>query len=150
MAFGITNKTITSANATGVVTFGSDLFPVPVLLEGFSTDAAVELDDFKPVEGTMGVDGQMAFGYVPTPRVIKITFQANSPSLDLFAAVLDLQDTLGDVIRSDMVFALPALGRLYTGTNGAITSGKNMPSAKKKLEPVTIELTFESWVGVGV
>ena len=147
MAF---KNTITSANATGVVKFDSSLFSVPIALEGFSTDASVSLDAYKPVETRMGVDGHLSGGFVPTPRVVKVSLEANSPSRELFAKVLETQDSLREAIKYDMVFEVPSIGFTYTGKNGFITGGANMPSAKKMLEPTEFEITFESWVGAPV
>lgn len=143
------SKTITSANATCFVTVDG-IFSSPQQLQGFGTDAALEMDDFAPVEVQMGIDGHLSGGWVPTPKVIKVTLAADSPSRQLMQDWLQYQEQARETYPCTMVFTVPSLALTYTGTRGFITGGKNMPSAKKTLEASTFTVTFESWVGAGL
>lgn len=142
-------NTITSANATCYMTV-EGIFPVPVKIEGFSTDSAVEMDDYNPAEVRMGVDGYLSAGWRPTPKVIKVSLEANSPSREIFETWLQQMEVDREVSSCDMVFQIPSIQRKYTGTRGYLTTGKAMPSAKQMLEAGTFTLTFESWVGAAV
>lgn len=137
-------KTITSANATLFVTVDG-LWSSPQQLEGFGTDSAVEQDDFTPGVAEKGVDGKMSVGWVPTVKVIKISFAADSPSLSLMADWIEAQEKAREVMPCNMTFNLRSIGKSYTGTKGVITGGGNMPNAQQTLKPRQYTLTFESW-----
>lgn len=142
-------KTITSANATLFVTVDG-LWSGPQQLEGFGTDSAVEQDDFTPGVAEKGVDGKMSVGWVPTVKVIKLTFAADSPSLALMADWLDAQEKAREVMPCAMTFNVPSIKRAYTGTKGVITGGGNMPNAQQTLKSRQFTITFESWEGQDV
>lgn len=138
--------TITSANATCYMTV-EGLFPVPVKIEGFSTDSALEMDDYNPAEVRMGVDGYLSAGWRPTPKVVKVSLEANSPSREIFETWLNQMEIDREVSACDMIFLIPSISRKYTGTRGYLTTGKMMPSAKQMLEAGTFTITFERWEG---
>ncbi len=139
MAF---NDTITSANSVGTITVPG-VFPAPVTLEGFSTDASVGLDAFKPSEPRMGVDGHLAAGFMPTPKVIKINLEANSPSRQAFSDWTIAQEVGRETYRCEMVFTIPSIKRKYTYIKGYLTSTMPMPAGKKVLDPTEFEIQFE-------
>lgn len=138
--------TITSANATCYMTIDG-LFSAPVKIEGFSTDSALEMDDYNPAETRMGVDGYLSAGWRPTPKVVKISLEANSPSREYFETWLNQMEIDREVSACDMIFLIPSISRKYTGTRGYLTTGKMMPSAKQMLEAGTFTITFEKWEG---
>lgn len=140
-------KKLTSANSTCYLTVDG-LFSSPVKIEGYSTDSALEMNDYNPAEVRMGVDGYLSGGWRPTPKVIKISLEANSPSVEIFETWLNQMETDREVSTCDMVFWIPSISRKYTGTCGYLTIGKSMPSAKQMLEALTFTITFEKWEGV--
>ena len=74
---------ITSANAIIMLTI-PDLFPAPQQLQGFAADDVYGVNDLKSAEVLMGVDGKLSGGFVFVPIEWSISFQADSPSLDIF------------------------------------------------------------------
>lgn len=139
-------RTITSANATLFITVDG-LWNSPQKLEGFGTDSAVEMDDFTPSVAEKGVDGKMSVGWVPTLKVIKLTFAADSPSLALMADWIEAQEKAREVMPCNITFTLRSIGRTYTGTKGVVTGGGIMPNAQQTLKPRQLTITFESWEG---
>jgi len=79
----MTAPTITSANAVFTLTVPG-LYDSPVTIEGYATDAAVQVADHNPVHVEMGVDGHLSGGYTPTPKVVTISIAADSPSRKTF------------------------------------------------------------------
>lgn len=139
MAF---TDSITSANSSGTLSVPG-VFPAPIVMEGYSTDASVALDAFKPSEPRMGVDGHLAGGFIPTPKVVKITLEANSPTRQAMSEWTITQEVAREVFVGDMVFTIPSIGRRFTYTRGFLTSTTPMPAGKKVLDPAEFEITFE-------
>lgn len=139
MAF---NNTITSANSAGTLTVPG-FFPSPVTMEGYSTDASVSLDSFKPSEPRMGVDGHLAAGFIPTPKIVKINLEANSPTRQAISDLTTAQETERKLYPIGMVFSIPSIGRRFTYTKGYLTGTTPMPAGKKVLDPAEFEITFE-------
>ena len=139
MAFG---DTITSANSSGTLT-APGFFPAPVTLEGFSTDASVALDSFKPAEPRMGVDGHLAAGFIPTPKVLKITLEANSPTRQALSDLTIAQEINREAFVLGIVFTIPSIKRRFTYVRGFLTNTTPMPAGKKVLDPAEFEITFE-------
>lgn len=136
------NDTITSANSTGTLSIPA-VFPAPVTMEGYSTDASVSLDAFKPSEPRMGVDGHLAAGFIPTPKIVKVNFEANSPTRQSMSELTIAQETSREVYPIEMVFTIPSIGRRFTYTKGYLTSTTPMPAGKKVLDPTEFEIQFE-------
>ena len=139
MAF---TDTITSANSSGVLTVPG-FFPSGVTMEGYSTDASVSLDAFKPAEPRMGVDGHLAAGFIPTPKIVKINLEANSPTRQSLSDLTTAQEIERKLYTIGMVFTIPSIGRRFTYTKGFLTSTTPMPAGKKVLDPAEFEIQFE-------
>lgn len=141
-------KKLTSANSTCYLTVDG-LFR-PRQNRGLQhRQNALEMGDYNPGRGYgWGVDGYLSGGWRPTPKVIKISLEANSPSVEIFETWLNQMETDREVSTCDMVFWIPSISRKYTGTCGYLTIGKSMPSAKQMLEALTFTITFEKWEGV--
>ena len=71
---------ITSANASLVLVVDT-IIPAGVQLEHFSTDQAFSLSEVTVVEDRMGVDGNLAAGWIPSIKTVQIDLEAASPSL---------------------------------------------------------------------
>lgn len=137
------NSTITSANSvfTLVVT---GLFPAPVQLKGYASDKAFTTEAVDLAEVQMGVDGRMTAGYVPNPVKQTITLQADSPSKDIFTAVIQAMKTAREVFYISGSISLPSTGESFTLTRGILTNAKQIPDAQKVLQPVDYVITWES------
>jgi hypothetical protein len=138
-------STITSANASFIITprlaglIGVGLFAV----QGFASDDAFATDTVDSAEARMGVDGHASFGYLPRLTKQTITLQADSPSIPLFEQIVAAQDIQKEVVLLDGILTLRSVNHSYALVKGALTRITVIPPAKKVLEPVTYEITWE-------
>lgn len=137
------DPTITSANSI-LTMIVPGLFPVPVSIQGYSTDDAFMLDALDLAETVMGVDGRMSAGYVPKEVKLTVTLQADSASKDFFAILTQAVKTAREVFYISATLSLPSTGEAFTFTRGILTSVEQLPSAKKMLQPQKFVITWES------
>lgn len=137
------NSTITSANSVFTLVVAG-LFPAPVQLKGYASDKAFTTEAVDLAEVQMGVDGRMTAGFVPNPVKQTITLQADSPSKDIFTAVIQAMKTAREVFYISGTIALPSTGESFTLTRGILTNAKQIPDAQKVLQPVDYVITWES------
>lgn len=136
------NSTITSANSVFTLVVAG-LFPAPVQLKGYASDKAFTTEAVDLAEVQMGVDGRMTAGYVPNPVKQTITLQADSPSKDIFTAVIQAMKTAREVFYISGSISLPSTGESFTLTRGILTNAKQIPDAQKVLQPVEYIITWE-------
>ena len=136
------NSTITSANSEFTLVVAG-LFPAPVQLRGYASDKAFTTEAVDLAEVQMGVDGRMTAGFVPNPVKQTITLQADSPSKDIFTAVIQAMKTAREVFYISGSIALPSTGESFTLTRGILTNAKQIPDAQKVLQPVDYVITWE-------
>ena len=137
------NSTITSANSVFTLVVAG-LFPAPVQLKGYASDKAFTTEAVDLAEVQMGVDGRMTAGFVPNPVKQTITLQADSPSKDIFTAVIQAMKTAREVFYISGSISLPSTGESFTLTRGILTTAKQIPDAQKVLQPVDYVITWES------
>ena len=137
------NSTITSANSVLTLVVAG-LFPAPVQLKGYASDKAFTTEAVDLAEVQMGVDGRMTAGFVPNPVKQTITLQADSPSKDIFTAVIQAMKTAREVFYISGSISLPSTGESFTLTRGILTNAKQIPDAQKVLQPVDYVITWES------
>lgn len=137
------NSTITSANSVFTLVVAG-LFPAPVQLKGYASDKAFTTEAVDLAEVQMGVDGRMTAGYVPNPVKQTITLQADSPSKDIFTAVIQAMKTAREVFYISGSISLPSTGESFTLTRGILTNAKQIPDAQKVLQPMDFQITWES------
>ena len=137
------NSTITSANSVFTLVVAG-LFPAPVQLKGYASDKAFTTEAVDLAEVQMGVDGRMTAGFVPNPVKQTITLQADSPSKDIFTAVIQAMKTAREVFYISGSISLPSTGESFTLTRGILTNAKQIPDAQKVLQPVEYIITWES------
>lgn len=137
------NSTITSANSVFTLVVAG-LFPAPVQLKGYASDKAFTTEAVDLAEVQMGVDGRMTAGFVPNPVKQTITLQADSPSKDIFTAVIQATKTAREVFYISGSISLPSTGESFTLTRGILTNAKQIPDAQKVLQPVDYVITWES------
>ena len=137
------NSTITSANSVFTLVVAG-LFPAPVQLKGYASDKAFTTEAVDLAEVQMGVDGRMTAGFVPNPVKQTITLQADSPSKDIFTAVIQAMKTAREVFYISGSISLPSTGESFALTRGILTNAKQIPDAQKVLQPVDYVLTWES------
>ena len=137
------NSTITSANSVFTLVVAG-LFPAPVQLKGYASDKAFTTEAVDLAEVQMGVDGRMTAGFVPNPVKQTITLQADSPSKDIFTAIIQAMKTAREVFYISGSISLPSTGESFTLTRGILTNAKQIPDAEKVLQPVDYVITWES------
>lgn len=134
--------TITSANSVFTLVLPT-LYPVPQVLQGYATDDAFAADAVDWAEVMMGVDGKMSAGFTPNVTKMTISFQADSPSIQIFDFWLGAMKVAREVYPASGTIQLPSTGKSYTLTKGILTNAKPLPDAKKVLQPVQYGLTWE-------
>ena len=139
----MSDTTITSANSVFTIVIPG-LFPAPVQLLGYASDKAFTTEAVDLAEVQMGVDGRMTAGYVPNPVKQTITLQADSPSKDIFTAVIQAMKTAREVFYISGSISLPSTGESFTLTRGILTNTKQIPDAQKVLQPMDFVITWES------
>ena len=137
------DTTITSANSVFTIVIAG-LFPTPVQLQGYASDKAFTTEALDLAEVQMGVDGRMTAGFVPNPTKQTITLQADSPSKDIFTALIQATKTAREVFYISGTIALPSTGESFTLTRGILTNAKQIPDAQKVLQPMDFVITWES------
>jgi hypothetical protein len=135
------NSTITSANSVFTLVVAG-LFPAPVQLRGYASDKAFTTEAVDLAEVQMGVDGRMTAGFVPNPVKQTVTLQADSPSKDIFTAMIQAMKTAREVFYISGSIALPSTGESFTLTRGILTNAKQIPDAQKVLQPVDYVWSF--------
>lgn len=133
---------ITSANATAYMVV-KDLYPTGFALNNFSTDQAVDQGEDTIAETRIGVDGNMAAGYVPSIKTVNIQFEAASPSVPYMNNVYLASQKNRRTYEITFVVKVPAVGKTYTYSGGVMKTGKVLPSLKKVLDPVSYGFDFE-------
>lgn len=135
-------RTITAANSVFSLAVLS-LFPVPQKVQGYSADTAFTMDPVASAETHMGVDGKMSAGWTPAPRKLKVKLQADSDSVLIFDQWYNAQQAQRELYYANATIDVPALGKSYACSKGVLTSYKQIPDAKKVLDAVEFEITFE-------
>lgn len=142
-------RSITSVTAVFALVIPG-VFNSPQIIQGYSTDDMFDLDTVAKTETRMGVDGRLSGGYVIHPRKMKIKLEADSSSQGVFDAWAAAMDTALDAIPASATITVISNGSQYTLTRGFLTGYKDMPDAKKTLQPLDYEITWESITKVGM
>ena len=137
------DTTITSANSVFTIVIPG-LFPAPVQLLGYASDKAFTTEALDLAEVQMGVDGRMTAGFTPNPTKQTVTLQGDSPSKDIFTAMIQAMKTAREVFYISGSIALPSTGESFTLTRGILTNAKQIPDAQKVLQPIDYVITWES------
>lgn len=135
--------TITSANSAFSIVVPL-VFPVPQNVQGYAADDAFATEAVDTAQAIMGVDGKMAAGFVPFPTKLNITLMANSKSIAIFETWLQAMQAAREVFYGDATIVLPSISRTYVFTQGVLTRVTQSSAAKKVLQPVAYEITFEN------
>lgn len=138
-------STITSANSSLILNV-PDVFAVAQNIQGYAADDAFTNEAIDSAEAIMGVDGVMSAGFTPAITKLTISLQADSVSIDAFDNWLGAMKTAREVFFANVSISLPSVGKVYTLTKGALTKSKQLSDAKKVLQAVQYEISFESVV----
>ena len=130
---------VTSANAT--VVLSCDLFSTQLMQ--FSTDSMYEGEDDQVAETRMGVDGMMVAGMTPNIKTVTIHLEASSPSVEFLNLLKQSMEKNRTIYDCSMVITLPSIGKRITYSHGVLQSAKDLPDAKKVLDPTTWTFHFQ-------
>lgn len=138
--------TITSANCklTFTVRGPAGIVVGPFTVQGYASDDAFATEAVESAVAMQGVDGKMSAGWVPRLTKQNVRLAADSPSVALFEAWDGAQSVLRDVLFADGALAYPGLQKGYALLKGVLTRVTPMPAAKRTLEPVEYEITWET------
>lgn len=137
------SNTITSANAALTINVPG-ISPVPVPIEGFSTDDAFDTENVAPTETLMGVDGLLSGGHTPYPVKLKIVLQADSAANAFFDQWRQAMDQANETFSANATLVTTSIGKIFTFVGGFLTGAMPTPQGKKVLQPQTYEITFQS------
>lgn len=145
-------STITSANSSLIITprlagVLSGLLPALVgagfPIQGYASDDAFTFEQTDSAEVRKGVDGIMSAGWLPRLTKQPITLQADSPSIKFFETLIGASDTQREIIFLDGILTLQSIGTTYALVKGVLSRITAVPPAKKVLEPVSYEITWD-------
>lgn len=136
------DTTITSANSVFSITIPG-LFPAPVQLSGYSVERAWNSDNQDLAETQMGVDGRLAFGYVPAPVNMTISLQADSPSKSVFTTLARAMKSAKDAFVISAVIDLPSTGESFLCIRGVLQNAKAIPDAAKVLQAMDFRIVWQ-------
>jgi hypothetical protein len=137
--------TITAANIVFTMWVPA-VFPAPITLSGFATDDAFATERVEPAEVQLGVDGILSAAYIPFVSKTIIALQADSPSLLTFDTWLAAETSAQEIYVASGIILYPSIGKSFALTGGYLTGLVQFPAAKKKLQPSSFEITWQSIV----
>lgn len=142
-------SSLTAANAVITLTVPAVL-PVPVQLQGFSTDDVFSSGDVDTAETMMGVDGRLSGGFVWSKVPLVFTLMADSPSISTFEAWDSAQQAATDSFAGQINITIPGLGRSYQAINCFLTRMPRIPDAKKLMQPRKFTIDAQQVIAVPV
>lgn len=136
-------KTLTTANSSFTLQVVG-LYPVPQIIEGYSTDESFMAEDVTTGEAQMGVDGKLSAGFIPYSTTLKFVLQADSPSMPIMDNILAAQVAAREMYVCNSTIVLQGNGDKYALTKGFLLKASPMAGSKKILQPRSFEITFEN------
>lgn len=141
--------TITAANA--VFTIAIDpIYPSAVTLQGYGVDDAFSSE---PVEKTLmqiGVDGLPSLAYVFRAIDVTVNLQSNSPSVDVFNRWANTMDSIRDALPCNAVIELPAIGKRYVMSVGALNGYMPIPTTTEYINSIPFTIRFSKVVAESI
>lgn len=136
-------KDLTAANSIFQL-FIPDVFPAPQQLQGYAADDIFDVEDQESVQVQMGVDGELAAGFVYVETKQSITLMPTSDSNDVFDQWNAAQKAALTVFPASAVIILPGLNKKWQMTRGFLTRYKPIPGAGKIIKPRTFGITWNA------
>jgi hypothetical protein len=119
------------------------VFAAPIALQGYSTDDAFSTPEVDVAETFVGVDGFFSAGVIPYLVKQNVVFQADSPSITYLETWLQAMAAARQVYFGNAVILLPSIQKQYVLGPGILSRITPIPQAKKVLQPVTYEMTWQ-------
>lgn len=136
-------SSITSANSVVMLSVAG-LFPVPQQLQGYTADRAWETANVAKTESVIGVDGRKSAGYIFSLVEQTFTFMPDSPSIDIFDAIVNAMDAAREIFILSMTITLPSVGKSYICRNGTLKDAKPLANGGRVLEAQNYVIEWES------
>lgn len=134
--------TITSANSQFTLSI-PDIFPTPIVVQGYEADDSFTQEAFNIGEYRMGVDGQLSAGYTPEPKKLTVMLNPSSASLQVFDQWAQAIESAKEQFEASAVIVLPSIGRAYNFSVGYLVNIKKLPDAKKTLQGVPYVIVWQ-------
>jgi hypothetical protein len=131
---------ITAANAVIQLAIET-IFPTPQQIQGFAEGDVFDASSIKINEIQMGVDGNMAAGFVWVVKPITFHLLADSESNDVFDEWGSQMEANQTVYRASGLIVLDT-GEKWTMSAGSFTDWLWIPPAKRLLMPRSHTVTF--------
>jgi hypothetical protein len=138
--------TLTSANSVYALVI-ANLYPAPVILQGYAADDMFRTAVVRPVEVQMGVDAILSGGWTAAPKVQNISLAATSESNLIFEQWYNAQQQAREVYIANAIITVPAISQVYTATKGFLTGYPPMADARRLLQPRVYEITWGEIIG---
>ena len=97
----------------------------------------------------MGVDGNLAAGWVPSIKTVQISLEAGSPSLYFLDMLAQSMERNRTIYKCTLVATIPSIRKIYTWSNGILKSGTLASSGKKVLDPTQWTFDFADFSNQG-
>ena len=136
-------NSITSANSILLIGV-TGLYPVPQQLAGFGVDDAYSMPDVTNAEVVMGVDAVMSSGWIPQIKEMNVTLQADSASNTFFEAWYAAEEAAMEIFKAFAIIQQPAVGKIYTLTNGVLSGYSPFSDAKKVLQARKFQIKWNT------
>ena len=136
-------STITSANSVFSIVVGG-LYDTPIQLYGYAADKAWDTAAVVVTETQIGVDGRKTAGIVYNSVKQTISFQADSPSVQIFESIFAAQRAARDVFYLSATIDLPATGQSYVCNKGTLEDYNSLASAGKVLNAREFSINWAS------
>lgn len=133
--------TITSANSVFSIAI-DPIYPSAVTLQGYGVDDAFSSESIEKTLMQIGVDGQPALAYVYRTTNITVNLQSNSPSIEIFNRWANTMDSIREALPCNAVIELPALGKRYVLSIGALTGYTPVPTTTEYINDISFTITF--------
>jgi len=133
--------TITSADAVFIITVPD--IAIIHQVQGYAADAAFDVGEQDVAQNILGVDGKKSSGWIPQMYTQAVHLQADSPSVSVFDAIYQFQNTNKTVYSITGTVTYNATGRSYALRNGTLTSYKPLPDAKQVLQAQDFSIVWE-------
>ena len=135
--------TLTAANSV-IMLIIPGLYPVPQQIEGFAADDVMTMESYQPVETLMGVDGHLSGGWVPVPKPMTISIQAQyQPSRSPSRPGTRRSRRSREVYTADALITFPR----STSSTPARGLPDRLPAGadvRRILQPRRFQITWES------
>lgn len=142
-------KTLTSANSVLMIGV-TGLYGVAQQLQGFAEGDAYSIAAIDVSETMMGVDGVLSAGYIPQKKVMDVSIQADSASIDFFEAWYAAQEAAQDVFPAFGNILQSSVGKNYVMARGFLKNYAPIGDAKKILQPRKFQIEWNSVIPVPV